>query len=244
MPVLTSGTLITFIYTWQRISNDNQLALRHRPLLQGYADYIYHNGLYTASQLSTVDAITPSANQTELAASSAVALKAFGAMYANMGNYTRQGEHFADVIYKQGLGVGSTNTKGNQKQQFFAFNLAPSSSKWGLVFSLYPDALLHLNTFPPAAYTLQSSWIAGQFKPYGLQYATGFDNMNIPFAFWAAATSGPEVVKLVVDTTWKGMVSGINDVPFPDSIGVVSGKFDGAHARGTVGGTFALLAMH
>jgi len=243
MPVLASGTLITFIYTWQHISNNTQLALRHRPLLQGYADYIYRNGLYTASQLSTVDKITPSANQTELAVSSAVALKAFGAMFANVGNYTRQGEHFADVVYKQGLGLGSTNTNGNNKQQYFSFNLAPSSSKWGLVFSLYPDALLHLNTFPLAAYALQSSWIAGQSKSYGLQYATGFDYMNIPFAFWAAATSGPEVVKIVVDATWKGMVSGINDVPFPDVIDVVSGKYDKAHARGTVGGTFALLAM-
>lgn len=239
MPVLASGTLITFIYAWQYISNDTKLATAHRPLLQSYADYIYKHGLYTTPQLSTVDSIAPSANQTELAVSSAVALKAFGATFKGMGKYTRQGKHFADVIYKQGLGVGSEG-----HQHYFSFNLAPSTSKWGLTFSLFPDALLHLNTFPAAAYALQSSWIAGEFKKYGVQYASQFANMNVPFAFWAAATSSAEVTKKVVDTTLRGLTSGINDVPFPDVINVLSGKYTMARARGTVGGTFALMAMN
>ena len=83
------------------MSNNSQILLPHRSFLQSYAYYIYKRGLYTASQLRTVGKITLSASQTGVAVFSAVALKAFGAIFEGMENYTWQEGRFADIMYKQ-----------------------------------------------------------------------------------------------------------------------------------------------
>ena len=67
--------------------------------------------------------------------------------------------------------------------------------------------------------------------------------MNVPFAFWAAATGGKTLVEWVTTYVSQDLTNGINDVPFPDVLDVKDGKSNGAHARGTVGGVFALMAM-
>ena len=106
-----------------------------------------------ASQLSTDDGAGALPNQTNLAIKVAVGLTAFGALFG-ADNYTDIGRGYANQLYNNSLATDAEKTHF-QLQYPESLN---NGSTYSTTFNLYPDSLLGLNTFPQAAFDMQSSF--------------------------------------------------------------------------------------
>lgn len=108
-PVEETGNLLILAYIYQNASGNSAWAAKYESLFQGYADYLYENGLYPDYQLSTDDAAGPATNQTNLAIKAAVGLTSFGGISGDT-SYTSKGQGFATTIYDDGLGTDANKT--------------------------------------------------------------------------------------------------------------------------------------
>ena len=244
-------------YQYQKLTGDKTWARSHDNLFRKYADYLAINGLYPSIQKDTVDSIDPTVNQTNLAITAAIGLKAYGALSGKQ-NYTEKALSFADKIYKQGLGtdlyaIGSLNqailgqhnsTFAKTNPKHFTYNYGDLSS-WGTVFNMFPDQYLDLNTFPAEAATMQCSWYMSQATTIGIPYASKQDDIaNGMWDMWIAATCPKDVRDAIIGFEHAFFTNGKNNVPFPDRFRVKepnAGAYVVAHARPTLGTTFALL---
>jgi hypothetical protein len=166
MPLFETSTLFILLYAYQNFSGDGAWAQQYRPLLEGYAEYLAVNSLYPASQLVSVDAIAATANQTALAIQSTIGLKAASILTGNC-TYATQARSFAQTIYDDALGLdGSTVAESTH----FTYNYGHDTT-WNVLFAAYSDVLLDLNTFPAAAWELQSTWYLKQMQEEGLPFA-------------------------------------------------------------------------
>lgn len=219
-------------------------------------DWTVSNGLYPSSQLSTVDAITASADQTGLATSAAVGLKALGALLG-LSNYTSYGASFAETIYTDGVGLDSTSAPTH-----LTYNYGDDGS-WLTAFHIFPDALLGLDTFPAAAAELEAAWYSERYADLadvsgGVLYAVPGNGDSVDFmisewALWAGATSDYYAASYgigakAVAAMHTFVTNGLNSVPMPTKF-IVTGDSDiGTYvnnkARPTVGSVWALIALN
>lgn len=166
MPLFETSTLFILMYAYQKYTGDTVWAQSYLPLLEGYAKYLAANSLYPASQLISVDAIHATANQTALAIQSTIGLIAASIITRNS-TYGTIAASFAKTIYDDALGLdGATLAESTH----FTYNYGKTDT-WNVLFASYSDVLLELNTFPPAAWELQSTWYASQIQEEGLPFA-------------------------------------------------------------------------
>lgn len=204
-----------------------------------------------------MDAITSSANQTGLATSAAVGLKALGALFG-LSNYTTYADGFANTIYTTtGLGLDSESDPTH-----LTYNYG-SSSSWVTAFHLFPDALLGLDTFPSSASELEASWYSEKYADLasvsgGVLYAEPGNGYDVDFmisewALWAGATSDKYassfgIGEKAVAAVHKFITNGLNPVPMPTKFIVEGSSGIGTYvnnkARPTVGSVWALLALN
>ena len=178
MPLFETSSLFILLLAYQKYSGDTAYAQQYRTLLEGYADYLVHNSLYPSSQLTSVDAIPATANQTGLAIQSAIGLKA-ASVILNNETLADAASSIANAIYDQGLGLDGKNPSDSSH---FTYNYGKSST-WNVLFPAYSDVLLDLKTFPSEAWELQSDWYESQIQELGLAFAgpsTNLDYIGIP----------------------------------------------------------------
>lgn len=246
MPVEECGNLLILAYMYQLASGNTAWANQYVTLFRSYANYLVVNGLYPTDQLSTDDGAGSVANQTGLAIKSAIALNAYGVMSGET-NYSTIGKQFATTLYSDSVGTDSKRTH---------FTLIQGEgSSWDLASNLYADILLRLNTFPSAAYAMQSSYYSSVRCPAGVALDSALDWGKTDWMIWAAATAMAPGVgdtnarDMFVNDIHAFMTNGLNAVPLSDKFFVesnasdVQGVFDGYMARPVVGGHFRLLAL-
>lgn len=166
LPVFESSSLFILLYAYQKFSGNDTWTRSHRPLLEGYAKYLAENTLYPARQLTSVDAIRPTANQTALAIQATIGLKAASKVTANR-TYDALATSYAKTIYHDGLGLDGNNASDSTH---FTYNYG-NGSTWNVLFTAFADAMLDLNTFPAEAWEMQSDWYLGRIQEAGLAYA-------------------------------------------------------------------------
>ena len=193
--ILLEATDIFLImaYQYQQLTGDKAWAQSHSKLFQQFANYLKTNGLNPPVQYDTVDSIKPTANQTNLAMTSAIGLQAYGALTGNQA-YTQTAQSFANKIYTQGLGTNlySNGTLTKRTPQHFTYNYG-STASWATIFNLFPDQYLNLGTFPPDAISMQCSWYMSQATSVGIPYASAQGNIaNGMWNMWIAATCPDE----------------------------------------------------
>lgn len=231
-----TAALLTMVYAYKHATGDNSWATEYTTLLQGYADYLVNNGLYTISQQSTVDAISASPNQTEITITGTIGISAFGS-WSGQTNYTTFAKGRAELLYNDGLGTDSGKTH-------FILHYGDSASTWVTTFSIAPDKLLDLNTFDSAALTMQADWYAKEILPLGLPYANGINFTVDDWMMFAAAYSSDEEGDLFINAIHEVLTGGYNTVPYPTKYNVVGsdlGKYIEDRARPTVGHNFILV---
>lgn len=143
-----------------------------------------------SKQSSSVDSIGPTANQTVLAMSSAIALTSFGTM-TRMHNYTAVGKHFAEVIMQEGVN-GSHVTA----------HFGDPASSWISTYPMGFDMMLGLNTFNATTYKLQSDWYSTVISEYGMPLFSDVKYAVGDLVPWCAVTS--------TDAVRDALISGIN----------------------------------
>ena len=226
------------IYGYQKASGNVEWAKHHLPLLQKYADYLVTHGRYPAAQRYSVDSIGPQANQTALAMSAAISLKAFGAL-SGMNDYTKLGDNYATTVLELGTDPLRTHllTQDND----------PASS-WLLAYPLAFDKLLDLQTFSQSIYQMQSNWYQYHMNTYGIQLTSEVKYTLLEFEFWVAATSSSGIQHLIVDSVHDFLTKGLNSIPGPTQWWV-SGKDQGAwtnqsSAKSIIGSSFFIAAVN
>lgn len=142
-------------------------------LLKGYADYLVDNSLYPSSQLISVDSIRGYANQTALAMQSAMGLKA-ASILLNNDTYAEAAASYATKIYDEALGLDGSSVENSTHFTYYY----GQNDTWNVVFAAYSDVLLELDTFPSAAWEMQSSWYLDQMQDLGLPFAGPADHLK------------------------------------------------------------------
>ena len=272
MPLFETSSLFILLLAYQKYSGNTAYAQQFGPLLEGYAEYLVHNSLYPSSQLTSVDAIPATPNQTGLAIQSAIGLKA-ASVVLNNDTLAAVATSFAKAIYNQGLGLDGPDPAHSSH---FTYNYGKDET-WNVLFPAYSDILLDLQTFPSEAWEMQSKWYENQCRELGLPFAgpssyldyigkpllwglvdwskhsvafAGRNNSRIGLTLEtdivAAGASSPAVQETVIGTTHAFLTNGLHSVPFGTKYNVEGpeiGKWIGNRARSTVGSNFALLAL-
>ncbi|KAK4551522.1 hypothetical protein LTR86_011129 [Recurvomyces mirabilis] len=251
MPLFETSSMFILLHAYEKLTNDTAWLRQYDDLLEGYASWLSTNSLYPASQLTSVDAIVKTPNQTALAIQSAIGLKAAGILLNNA-TYTYVATSIAETIYEGGLGL---NGETPSSSTHFTYNYG-NSTTWNVLFAAYSDVALDLGTFPASAWDMQSKWYMAQMQDYGLAFAGPASNLDydgapltwglLDWNFVAAAASSIEVRSAIVNSSHAFLSSGRHTEPFGTKyqiIGPDAGKWIGNKARSTVGSIFALLAL-
>lgn len=173
MPLFETSSLFILLLAYQNYSNDTAYAQTYRPLLEGYASYLVQNSLYPSSQLTSVDAIPATANQTALAIQSAIGLNAAAALLSNS-TLSKTASSIAKTLYAGGLGLDGPDPAHSKH---FTYNYGKKAT-WNVLFPAFSDVLLDLKTFPDEAWRLQSDWYESQMSELGLAYAGPANNLE------------------------------------------------------------------
>ncbi|RMY57568.1 hypothetical protein D0863_12587 [Hortaea werneckii] len=251
MPLFETSSLFILFYAYQKYTGDASWTKQYSSLLTGYADYLVDHSLYPSAQLISVDAIRGYPNQTALAMQSFMGLKAASKILSN-DTYAEIADSYATKIYDHALGLdGSTIQDSTHFTYYYG-----QDDTWNVIFAAYSDVLLELDTFPSAAWDMQSEWYLRQMRDLGLPFAGPTDNLAYTgskltwgLSDWnivAASASSTAVQAAVINTTHAFLTNGMNDIPFGTKYeveGPRTGKWISNRARSTVGSNFALVAL-
>ncbi|KAI7213858.1 DUF1793-domain-containing protein [Hortaea werneckii] len=247
MPLFETSSLFILLYAYQKYTGDASWAKQY----SSYADYLVNHSLYPSAQLISVDAIRGYPNQTALAMQSAMGLKAASKLLDN-DTYATIADSYATKIYDHALGLDGSTV---QDSTHFTYYYGQDDT-WNVIFAAYSDVLLELDTFPSAAWDMQSEWYLRQMRKLGLPFAGPADNLEYTgskltwgLSDWnivAASASSTAVQAAVINTTHAFLTNGMNDIPFGTKYEVEGprvGKWISNRARSTVGSNFALVAL-
>ena len=173
LPVFETSALFILLHAYEKFSGNVSWARKYLPILKGYADYLAANTLYHDAQLTSVDAISPSANQTGLAVQGAIGLRAASVVTGDP-SYGELGSAYAWTLFNGALGLDGVTVEDSTH---FTYNYG-NSTTWNVLFPAFSDALLELETFPPEAWEMQSLWYEKQMQPDGLPYAGPVQDVN------------------------------------------------------------------
>ncbi|RMX77248.1 hypothetical protein D0869_10037 [Hortaea werneckii] len=251
MPLFETSSLFILFYAYQKYTGDASWAKQYSSLLTGYADYLVNHSLYPSAQLISVDAIREYPNQTALAMQSAMGLKAASKLLEN-DSYATIADSYATKLYDHALGLDGSTV---QDSTHFTYYYGQEDT-WNVIFAAYSDVLLELDTFPSAAWDMQSEWYLRQMRELGLPFAGPTDKMDYTgskltwgLSDWnivAASASSTAVQAAVINNTHAFLTNGMNDIPFGTKYeveGKQAGKWISNRARSTVGSNFALVAL-
>ncbi|KAK8163912.1 hypothetical protein IWX90DRAFT_243487 [Phyllosticta citrichinensis] len=252
MPLESTGNLLILAYMYYNSTQDRstaqQFASDYKPLFTKYATFLQHNGSIPSDQLSTNDGAGKLANQTNLAIKAAVGLNAFGHMYENT---TMQDEarNMAEKITSPEYGLSSDGSHLTLRYGH--------DNSWSVMFNLYPDVLLKMNTFNQTTYQMQSKWyqhLQANRSGLGVSIDSRGDYGSTNWMSFAGATdpenAAGQTGKLFISKIYEYLQNERNNVPFCDRY-FVEGKFEGLaspkfprafRARPVIGGHFAFLA--
>ncbi|KAK3701503.1 hypothetical protein LTR37_015477 [Vermiconidia calcicola] len=173
MPLFETSALFILLYAYQKYTGDTAYAANYTSMLNSYAEWMAPRALYHKRQLISVDSIRPTANQTALAIQSTIGLNAAGILLNNS-TYSRVAADYVNTLYYGGLGLDGTSPADSTH---FTYNY-DGNQTWNVLFTSYPDVLLDLNTFPQAAWDLQSDWYLRQMQEGGLAFAGPVDDLH------------------------------------------------------------------
>lgn len=241
MPIEECGNLMALALAYVRATGDRNWTEKYQEVIRPYADYLVRNSINIARQLSSNDAAGPLANETNLAIKAAVGLKAFGEL-TGLTEYSRIGDEHAELFFNQGFGT-------DDQQTHFMLQYPDKPESWKTPYNLYPDVLLGLNTFPKAAYQMESKFYKSVRSEYGVPLDNRQDWAKSDWNMWLAATLDRSTRDQFVDDLWAYMTNGKHNWPFSDryiatsALGNTAGFPVLCRARPTVGGHFALMAL-
>lgn len=246
MPLFETSSVFILLYAYQLFSNDTSLTSQYVNLLPAWADYLVEHALYPSSQLISVDAIAASPNQTALAIQSAIGLNAASILLGNP-KYVDTATTFARTIYSDAVGLNAASVNDSTH---FTYNYGDSET-WNVLFASYFDVLLNLQTFPQAAWDLQSAWYLSHIRDAGLAFAGPVTDRGVNWAItdWnllVASVSSSELQRRIVQSTWEYLTNGLHCVPFGTKYyveGKETGRWIANKARSTVGAHFGLVAL-
>lgn len=171
LPIYETSTLFILLAVYEKYTGDKSVSQQYASLLNGYARWLSDNTLYPSAQLTSVDVLGPSPNQTALAVQGTIGLKAAANITGNA-TYSSIAASYVQRIYNQGLGLDGA-TPATSKHFTYQYG---NSTTWNVLFAAYSDVLLSLNTFPAAAWSMQSNWYQQVIQPGGLPWAGPIDN--------------------------------------------------------------------
>ncbi|KAL9095708.1 MAG: hypothetical protein Q9165_002140 [Trypethelium subeluteriae] len=241
MPVEESANLLILASLYAMSTSDTHWSSSHGSLFRTLGDFLAGNATNEIAQYSSDDGLGPLANQTTLAIKAAVGLNAIGAMF-NSNNYTQAGDRLANLLYNQSMGTDAERTH-------FTRVYPDMTNSWTMAYNMYPDKVLRLNTFPQAAYDMESSYYPTVRATAGVPLDDTTDWAKSDWMMWSGAIASQDTRNMMINDLHQYITTDIDSVPFSDrffvshEFGNTTDSFYVYEARPVVGGHFAILAL-
>lgn len=230
MPIEECGNMIILTSAMAIVDNDTEFVLKHKPILDMWADYLYKNGFDPENQLCTDDFSGHLAHNCNLSLKCICAVKLYSKVCKKISDETsaKKYSEAADVMVKLWL----KNAVNSDKTTRLAFDI-PNS--YGLKYNMIWDKVFTLNMF-------ENSIFENEFEIYAdkaLKYGTPLDNRanytKSDWLLWCAcfAKNKADFEKLV-KLVWDFYNESSSRVPMTDWYDADSGTQHQFDCEGTM----------
>lgn len=236
MPVEESGNMLILTYALAKTSGDNTFALRYRPLLRKWADYLKEKGLDPENQLCTDDFTGHLAHNTNLSVKAIVALGCYAKLCELAGEKT-EAASFRSLAKKYAAQWETMARDGDHYRLAF-----DRPGTWSMKYNLVWDRLLGLGLFPPEVAARELSYYRTKMNAYGLPLDNRAAFTKPEWMMWTATMSGDRNVIDAYAQTILAYVNATADrVPFSDWYDTQTARQCGFQARSVLGGLYIPL---
>jgi len=247
MPVEESGNMLMMVadiifHPTTTRDEGVEYATKHYPVMQQWADYLYHNCLYPVNQLSTDDFIGPTELNSGLALKGILGMAAF-AKIADFLDDKQTGDYYHAAVANFTpiwLMESMHNDKTHLKMEYNV------TDGYQFKYNAFHDKLLGLNVVPQEIYELEANYYMTKLEPYGIPFVSTHDYTKSDWEMWTAAAFGdvnPGLKSSLIEALGKMLRFTASRVPFSDWYVTATANQVGFQARPVVGGHFALLAL-
>jgi hypothetical protein len=236
MPVEESGNMIILTYALAKRTKSNAFALRYRPLLQKWSQYLKEKGLDPENQLCTDDFTGHLAHNTNLSVKAIVALGCY-AKLSELAGEKKEAATYQALAERYAVEWEKMARDGDHYRLAF-----DRPGTWSMKYNLVWDRLLGLHLFSADVATRELAYYRTKLNTYGLPLDNRADFTKPEWMIWTATMSGDRNVIGEYARTILAYVNATPDrVPFSDWYDTKTAKMCGFQARSVLGGLYIPL---
>ena len=233
MPVEESGNLLILVAAMERELGNDDFARQYWPQFEKWADYLRHEGLDPANQLSTDDFAGHLAHNANLSIKAIEGLAAFADMAHGVGKddvakeYSRVAKDMAAKWQQMAL-------DGDHYKLAF-----DKPGTWSQKYNLVWDQILDYNLFPASIRQTEIAFYLKHINRFGLPLDNRKDYTKLDWQIWTATLADkPSDWNSFVEPIGHWINEGPTRVPLTDWYDTKTGKQESFQARSVVGGVY------
>jgi Domain of unknown function (DUF4965)/Domain of unknown function (DUF1793)/Domain of unknown function (DUF5127)/Domain of unknown function (DUF4964) len=240
MPVEESGNMLLMFAALAQVEGNADFANRYWPELQRWAEYLRHEGMDPANQLSTDDFSGHLAHNSNLSIKAILALAGFATL-------ADQTSHKAEALEYRNLSRNMAERWVELAGDGDHFRLSfDKPGTWSQKYNLVWDRILDLKVFPPSVARTESQFYRAHLKEFGLPLDSRSDYTKLDWEVWTAtlAENRQEFDRMILPLQ-RFIRETPSRVPLTDWYWTTDGRQQGFQARSVVGGVFLpMIADH
>ena len=236
MPVEESGNMLLLFAALSQAEGKADFAEQYWPELTKWAEYLEHEGMDPANQLSTDDFAGHLAHNANLSIKAILALDAYAAL-ADKTGHNPEGKKYHVLARDMAKRWVELAADGDH------FRLAfDKPGTWSQKYNLAWDRILKLNVFPRTVAKTEFSFYKAHLNSFGLPLDNRSAYTKLDWEVWTATLAdSPEDFARIINPTQKFLNQSPSRVPLTDWYWTTDGKQAGFQARSVVGGVYIPL---
>lgn len=233
MPVEESGNMLLMFAALAKAEGNADFASRYWPELQRWAEYLGHEGMDPANQLSTDDFSGHLAHNSNLSIKAILALAGFATLAdkTNREPEALEYRHLSRTMAEKWIQLA-----GDGDHFRLAFD---KPGTWSQKYNLVWDRILDLNVFPVSVARAESQFYKAHLNQFGLPLDNRSDYTKLDWEVWTAtlADNRQEFDRMILPLQ-RFIRTSPSRVPLTDWYWTTDGRQQGFQARSVVGGVF------
>ncbi|KAF8750751.1 hypothetical protein RHS01_08854 [Rhizoctonia solani] len=243
----STTSMIIMTYAFMRYTGVAELAAVHYNTLKTWADYLVDNALFHGLEVTgdwfVGDAAGPSANMTNVALKGLIALQSMVEIQSSLIDKSSESPKYLNAA-NSGLKQWIQHSDYGTKVAY------QSNAKNYLLRALYADKLLGLNFVPESVYQRQRAQFASDLKQYGVPLTDQNNFTTITHQYFTIAALTANNSSFLSNSAFRaiknytGSLINADLAALADTYDAATGAAAaGSAARGSVGGSFTVLAL-
>jgi hypothetical protein len=233
MPVEESGNMLLMFTALAKAEGNADFASHYWPELRQWAEYLRHEGMDPANQLSTDDFSGHLAHNSNLSIKAILALAGFATL-ADETNRKAEAVEYRDA--SRNMAEKWVQLAGDGDHFRLAFD---KPGTWSQKYNLVWDRILDLNVFPAIVARTESQFYKAHLNQFGLPLDNRSDYTKLDWEVWTAtlADNRQEFDRMILPLQ-RFVRTSPSRVPLTDWYWTTDGRQQGFQARSVVGGVF------